>query len=139
MTQNGSRQLNFKSRHEVQTALNDEIVAGTHNAGMADPDWFLRDWAALKGKRQADLVTELGWLKNHAHRIWHGKQPYRRDIVNQVSTWLGIEPFELLMSPADALQLRQIREAAAAIVGRTLKEGHDGPPPERQSRHRAIA
>lgn len=85
-------------------------------AESEESDWYLQAWAERLGKRQADLVTDLGWLKNHAHRIWHGKQPYRRDIVNEVSGWLGIEPFELLMPPERAAQLRQLAQSAYAIA-----------------------
>lgn len=69
-----------------------------------------------QGKRQADLVKDLGWSKNRANIVWHSQQSYRRELVNEVATWLGIQPFELLMSPRDALALRQLRETAAAIV-----------------------
>jgi hypothetical protein len=79
-----------------------------------EADWYLQDWAAFRDKRQADLVSDLGWLKNHAHRIWHGKQPYRRDIVNQVAAWLGAAPYELLLPPEEAMRIRLMREAAGA-------------------------
>jgi transcriptional regulator with XRE-family HTH domain len=79
-------------------------------------DWFLQEWADFLGKRQADLVKELGWLKNAAHRIWHGKQPYRRETVNEIAEWLGIKPYELLMTPKEAVALRRLRETAAQIV-----------------------
>lgn len=97
----------------------DRLKACTHNRVMVDqpdPDWFLRDWAAYKGKRQADLVEEIGWHKTTAHRLWHGLQPYRRDFLNQAAHWLGIQPYELLMRPSDALALRRLRETAAVIV-----------------------
>lgn len=68
------------------------------------------------GKRQAALVNELGWDKSKAHIVWHSKQPYRRDLVNEISTWLSIRPYELLMSPNEALALRRLRETAALIV-----------------------
>ena len=100
-------------------ARNDGRPERPHNVDVDAPDdedWYLQDWAQLSGKRQADLVSDLGWLKNHAHRIWHSKQPYRRDIVVAVAKWLGIRPYELLMPPAEALQLRQLREAAVAIA-----------------------
>ncbi len=80
------------------------------------PDWFLQDWARLKGKRQADLVNELGLLKNHAFKIWHGRQPYSRRIVNLVAGWLEIEPYELLMPPREAMALRRLRDAAIVIA-----------------------
>ncbi len=67
-------------------------------------------------KRQAALVNELGWNKSRANMVFHGKQPYQRAVVNEISSWLGIEPFELLMPVAEALALRQLRSAAQAIA-----------------------
>lgn len=118
---NSSHRLNFESTQQVQTARNDEPIKRPHTVNVTEqiePDWYLQDWAKLADKRQADLVNDLGWLKNHAHRIWHGKQPYRRDIVNAVAQWLNIEPYELLMPPQDAMKIRQLREAAIAIAQR---------------------
>lgn len=85
-------------------------------------DWFLKEWAACRGKIQADLVGDLGFHKNAAFRIWHGKQPYRRDLVNRIAAWLQIEPYELLMPPEEAVGLRHLRETALAIA-----TSHTGP------------
>ena len=90
---------------------------------MTEPrDWYLREWVAHTEKRQADLARGLGWHKNQAYRLWHGEQPYRRDEVNAVAGWLGIEPYELLMPPAEAMRLRRLRQileetAAGAAAG----------------------
>ncbi|MGZ3272408.1 MAG: hypothetical protein ACXU82_03630 [Caulobacteraceae bacterium] len=82
----------------------------------AHPDWYLQEWMTHFGKRQADLVNELGWLKGRASKFWNGQHSYRREIINEISAWLGIEPFELLMHPVEALALRQLRQTAATIV-----------------------
>ena len=82
----------------------------------ADPDWFLRDWMRHFGKRQAALSNELGWTKGRANYVWHSQAPYSRPTVNQISAWLGIRPFELLMPPEEAMSLRRLRETAAMIV-----------------------
>ena len=79
-------------------------------------DWRLKEWMAHFGKRQAALVNELGWDKARANYVFHSKQPYRRDIVNEIATWLGIRPYELLMHPREAIALRRLRETAALIV-----------------------
>lgn len=84
-------------------------------------DWFLREWLAHFGKRQASLVNELGWDKARANFLWHSKQAYRRDDVNAISSWLGIEPHELLMSPEEATALRNLRQAAAEIASSLKK------------------
>lgn len=80
------------------------------------PDWHLQEWLAHFQKRQASLVNELGWNKSKANLVFHGKQPYTRSIINEISAWLGIEPFELLMAPDEALALRQLRMAARTIA-----------------------
>lgn len=69
-----------------------------------------------RNKRQADLVKELGWAKGRANKFYHGQHPYRRDVVNELSAWLEIEPFEMLMLPEDALRLRRLRDAAFEIA-----------------------
>jgi len=89
------------------------------------PDWHLQEWMAHFGKRQAALVNELGWTKNRAHFVWHSSQRYRRDDVNTIASWLGIKPFELLMSPREALALRRLRQSAAAIVAESEQQPFD--------------
>lgn len=81
-----------------------------------DRDWHLKSWMALAKKRQADLIKDLGWSRRKASEVFNGDQSYKREIVNEVSEWLQIEPYELLMPPQDALQLRQLRSAAMAIA-----------------------
>lgn len=71
----------------------------------------------LLGKRQADLVKELGWAKGRANKFYHGQHPYRREIVNELSRWLEIPPYELLMPPEEAMMLRRLREAALDVAG----------------------
>jgi hypothetical protein len=80
------------------------------------PDWHLKEWASHFGKKQSSLVNELGWEKSRAHHVWHSKQSYRREDINAISDWLGIEPHELLMSPRDALSLRRLRQTAQEII-----------------------
>jgi hypothetical protein len=81
-----------------------------------DYDWYLQDWMNLYGKVQFSLVTELGWQRATANKVWHGQQPYKRDMVNEVAAWLQVKPYELLMHPEDAMAIRRTREAAALVV-----------------------
>lgn len=93
---------------------------------MTEPathDWYLLEWMDHFEKRQADLVKDRGWLKGRVSKFLNGEHQYRRDILNELADWLGIEPFELLMRPAEAVALRQLRETAALIVaGATVSE-----------------
>ncbi|MHB8286194.1 MAG: hypothetical protein ACYDD1_16170 [Caulobacteraceae bacterium] len=84
--------------------------------------WYLREWMAHFKKERTSLVAELGWEGKRAHQIWHGQQSYRRKDIAQVAEWLGLEPHELLMKPADALSLRSLRKAAMQLIA----GGQDG-------------
>lgn len=77
---------------------------------MAAPehDWYLHAWFETLGKVQNDLHTQLGYHKNTMNRLWHGDQPYRKDIVNKIAAWLEIRPHELLMHPEDAFRARRL-------------------------------
>lgn len=79
-------------------------------------DWYLREWMRELGKRQADLTRDLGWLKGRASKVVNSKQPYTKELVIELSTWLGIRPFELLMRPDEAIGLRRLRDTAIAIA-----------------------
>lgn len=99
----------------------------SHRVDTVEPDWHLQDWMRLAGKRQADLVKELGWAKGRANKFFHGQHPYRREIVNELAGWLQIAPYELLMDPEEALRLRRLRDAAMAVAG-VSSDGTKRPP-----------
>lgn len=80
-------------------------------------DWRLQAWMAFRAKRQADMVRDLGWSRRKASEVYNGDQQYKRDLVNELAAWLQLEPYELLLSPEEAIRLRQIREAAGVIAG----------------------
>tara|TARA_Y100000114_G_scaffold153717_2_gene174287 strand:- start:37451 stop:37759 length:309 start_codon:yes stop_codon:yes gene_type:complete len=102
---------------------------------MATPrhDWFLNDWLKAKRKKQADVVRELDWNKAKVSLTASGKQPYTRDDVNEIAAYLEIHPWELLMHPADAAELRKLAIAADGVtaIGKRLhlvsdRTGTDG-------------
>lgn len=97
----------------------------------SEEDWRLQDWMAHFRKRQVDMVHDLGWDKARANFVFHNKQPYRREVVNEISRWLGIKPFELLMRPSEALALRRLRETAALIVAEEGSPPFEPAPPAR--------
>lgn len=81
-----------------------------------DHDWHLRDWMHQRGLKAARIVEATGWQKSKVSRLVNGATPYDRDIVNACAAILHIEPYELLMRPADALALRNIRDSVARIA-----------------------
>lgn len=88
-----------------------------------DSDWFLKEWLAHFGKKQADIQRDLGWSKNRASIVVNSQQPYGREDVRVLSEWLGIRSFELLMKPEEALALRRLRETAVEIARSTGTDG----------------
>lgn len=83
---------------------------------VVGPDWFLQEWMKATGTKQADLARETGWTKATANDIYHGRTNYYRQIVNEAARALKIEPWELLMPPELAMQLRRLRDSAIRIA-----------------------
>lgn len=79
-------------------------------------DWYLAQWLKVLKTSQAELERRTGWDKRKASHLVNGKQPYKRDTVNEASSALNIAPFELLMHPDDAFALRRLRESAIKIA-----------------------
>jgi hypothetical protein len=113
--------MNLPSIAEVSILVPDIQAGFLENARMPEKPnttWYAQEWMKLRDKRQADLVKELDWPKGKANKVWHGKQRYNEDLVNEIAAWLDVETFELLMRPEDAMRLRAIREMAAEIAKR---------------------
>lgn len=114
-------------------------LACLNDAGMAlcyDPempgvvrhDWYLREWLDAVGKKQADIVNDLGWNKAKVSLSVACKPQYNRDAVNELADYLNIKPYELLMHPEDAMAMRRLRLDAIRIAvdqGATLQPEED--------------
>ncbi|HAJ03710.1 MAG TPA: hypothetical protein DCX75_08040 [Brevundimonas sp.] len=85
--------------------------------------WYLAEWAAHLGKIQADAQRDLGWPRAKASDLWNNKQRYTQESVDEAAAWLGLAPYELLLPPDEAIGLRQLREAAHAIIGQGQSKG----------------
>lgn len=79
-------------------------------------DWYLREWLKSTETSQAKLCELTGYPKAKVSELVNGKQRYNRDILNDISLALHLEPHELLMHPEDAMGLRQLKAAAKQIV-----------------------
>lgn len=106
---------NNESRRHVPISGADSLPQSEHTP-IVTRDWHLQQWMAHAKKRQAHLVSELGWSRRKASEVFTGDQPYKRDTVNELSDWLQIEPFELLLPPEEAIALRQLRSSALRIA-----------------------
>lgn len=85
---------------------------------MAKPgfDWYLKEWLATLGKKQADIVRDLDWNKARVSLMIRGDQQYTRDAINELATYLNLKPHELLMHPQDAMALRRLQSTAIEIA-----------------------
>lgn len=84
--------------------------------GQLGHRWYLPEWAAFRGKKQADAERELGWPRAKTSDLWNLKQRYTQESIDEAAVWLEIDPFELLLPPDEAISLRQLRAAAHSIV-----------------------
>ena len=96
---------------------------------MASPrhDWYLREWFKTLGKRQADVARDLDWNKARVSLMLRGEQQYTRDAVNELSAYLSLHPYELLMHPDEAMRLRRLREDAIRIAHDSEAQTTDEP------------
>lgn len=61
-----------------------------------------------------------------------GEQQYTRDAVNEVSAYLNLRPYELLMHPDEAMRLRRLREDAIRIA-------HDNETPDDEAPDKKVS
>jgi len=95
---------------------------------VTGPDWFLPEWMRTLRITQAALMRETGWSKATTNDIYHGKTNYYRQIVNEAARALKIEPWELLMPPDLAMQLRRLRDSALRIAAEEQIPWKGAPP-----------
>jgi transcriptional regulator with XRE-family HTH domain len=114
---------------------NDWGLRSSYHANMAkkapDPrsfeqDWFLPEWMASKKMSQAELGRRTGWSKATVNDIFHGKTNYYREIVNLAARALEVHPWELLMSPEEANQIKRLRTALDEEVHLRVAEAQQG-------------
>lgn len=84
--------------------------------GPHQADWHLPAWMATLGVTQADLCRETGMSKSTMSEIVNGKTHYYRALVNQLARALRVDPFELLLPPAEAMAIRRMRSSALSIA-----------------------
>jgi hypothetical protein len=73
--------------------------------------WFLHEWMDTLHVRQADMIARAGWSKTTASLLYNCQQDYNPQLVADAARALNIEPWELLMPPAQAMQIRRLRAA----------------------------
>ncbi len=128
----GLAYLNESGKPKSLAWRNDAMGGAWYAGRMANPrhDWYLKEWLATLGRKQADLVRDLDWNKAKVSLTASGKQPYSREDVNEIADYLAIKPYELLMHPEDAMRLRRLK-ADAIRLAHDAQDGETGIAPER--------
>lgn len=113
----GLAYLNQRRKRFCLANQNDrQSFAWYESAMLPTNDWYLREWMACLGKKQADLVRDLDWNKAKASLMIRGVQQYTRDTVNELAAYLNLRPYELLMHPDDANAIRRFRADAIRLA-----------------------
>ena len=131
----GLAYLNLFVQAQSLVGLNDFSGGGNYNGRMADPrpDWFLKEWLAATGKKQADIVRDLDWNKAKVSLMVNLKQAYTREEVNELAEYLNIRPHELLMHPEDAFVLRRLKADMIRLAHETEDAERREPPRKKVS------
>lgn len=83
-------------------------------------NWYLREWmdaVGLTGRgAQARMMEMTGWSKATMSQLFNGTQDYSPKVVNEASSALNCQPYELLMPPELAFALRRQRDDSLRIV-----------------------
>lgn len=99
---------------------------GVPKAGVR---WYLNEWMAARGLEgrgaQSRMMELTGWSKATMSQLFNGTQDYSPKIIEDAAKALGVEEFELLMSPERANALRQLQATAETIV--TLAHENEEP------------
>lgn len=86
--------------------------------------------------KAADIVRATDWPKSKVSELVTGKQPYKRDIVNELARVFHIRAFELLMHPEDAYAIRRWRDAAVTLAAESAPDTEEEPEVHRPSRRK---
>lgn len=99
--------------------------------------WFFPEWLAVSGLNQTEVARRLDWPESKASGLVNGSQRYNQEILQQLADLLNVHPYELLMSPADANGLKQLRAEALQIAERAAASEAERLPVEQVRRKRA--
>ena len=91
---------------------NDAAARSVYFVRMAETprhDWYLREWLDTLRQSIAWLESETGWTHRIANQLVNRKVHWNRDHLSLAATALRIAPYELMMHPDDAMQIRELR------------------------------
>lgn len=96
------------------------------NMGSAPQhDWYLKEWLASLDTSVTWLERETGWTHRIASQLVNCRTRWNRDHLMLAARTLRISPFELLLHPDDAMQIRRLRSAVDQEARLRVAEGRD--------------
>lgn len=125
---------------QLQLSANDTASDFRQNVNMPrgaqksfQHTWFVREWMQRANVTQADLQRLLDWPKSKASYVVNG-QRYNQQLIDELAPILHARPFELLLHPEDAYNIRSFRETAVRVAA--IREPGSTPPepPEPQEK-----
>jgi transcriptional regulator with XRE-family HTH domain len=93
-------------------------------------NWYLRDWLKTLNISQQALADSLDWQKSKVSRLASGTSDWSRGHLDEISSVLHLEPFELLLHPEDAMAMRRLRDTAVRIASDRTRAWRDDANPE---------
>lgn len=69
----------------------------------------MREWLDTLGCTVTQLRDRTDWTHRIASQLVNRKLRWNRDHLSQAATALHLDPWELLMHPSDAMEIRQLR------------------------------
>jgi len=105
--------IELMSSMNVSRSGNDLLRARWYCGRMATPrhDWYLKQWLKTLGKTQQWVADELELQKSKISRKASGTTAYDRDDINAIAALLHLQPYELLMHPEEAMEIRSLRKS----------------------------
>lgn len=94
-------------------------------------DWYLREWLDATGCSVTTLRERTGWTYRITSQMVNRKLRWNRDHLSQAATALHLDPWELLLHPQDAMEIRQLRSQVARAAEKRLD--YKAPPREDDS------
>lgn len=86
-------------------------------------NWYVRDWMKACDITQAELAERMDLNKTTVSHLVNNQIDYTPEYIRDVAKVLNIAPYELLLHPKDAFDLRRLMADAstAADLGRRIR------------------
>jgi hypothetical protein len=96
-------------------------------------EWFLKEHLAAKQKSNKWLEGKTGWTHRITNDLINRNIRFNSDHLAAVAEALEIEPFEIMLHPADAAEIKRIRadyyRELQAAAARRMGFDQDEPAP----------